>query len=158
MDWNLQEQIHHVQSSLLPGLNEDKCWCVDLSKQVWLKWWIHGDRPGCHSIHDFSFHRDSNMKTQNDPKWMWRAGTLWREVAPPTAPHHVALTGHMRVWSEDDRKERMDRLSGLRLEESSLWAIYQALWPLHFVVRSKTFGDPDRCALRSEDGKTRSGQ
>lgn len=145
---------HYFQDLMRSRLFYCLCWCVEFSKHVWLKWWIRGDRPGCHSIHAFRFHCDSNMKTQNDPKWMWRAGTLWREVAPPTAPNHVALSGQ-RIT-----EERMDGLSGSRLEEGSLWAIYQPLWLLltRFVLRPKTSGDPDRCALPSEDGKTRGGQ
>lgn len=51
--------------------------------------------------------------------------TRWELVEGGGPAHRSQPCGSQ--WSEDNRKERMDELSGSRLEEGSLWAIYQPL-------------------------------
>lgn len=89
--------------------------------------------------------------------------TRWSPPIAPSQALSAPVTARLvRGWQkrESASAARMDRLSGFQLEKSSLWATYRPLWLclLLFVQRSNSFGDPGRCPLSSEDGKTRSWQ
>lgn len=90
-------------------------------------------------------------KKQNDPEWMWRAGTLWKEAAPNRgalgAPVPARLGQRMA-----DKGARICRSDGFQLEKKlsvGEWSATLTFCDSFFFPAFKfNFGDPDRCHRR----------